>query len=689
MDRPAPPPFLRLDRANWRQGAGSRDLVEDRATGELILGRPGQFSIPPQEPFGSFGGRTRVRGIALWPDGQLLVADPTGNRILYFRNPFGDQPRPPGAPSFWPLRELWSPPVPPTAPFPEAELWEGGEGCPDPVDPSPYELQGPTDLARSPRGDLVVVDAGHRRILVFTWPELRVREIIPLTGSAPRAVAFDAGGRAYVADAQKRRIRRFDALWREEPAYGRRGGDGGLVRPEHVAVSEDGVVWVVDGGSQRVLRLDGTGLPVPDDGAAPLGAAPHGLFEADFPSPLEFRNGVLMHPREGRLRCEPLEFRGVCVDGRGRLKGTAVPLLARSQRITLPRSGLFVSQALDGERSSFAWDRVLLDVTIPPEGRILVSTLTAEESLSPEQREDRAGDWSPPLAIGPDQIPEVLVQSPPGRFLWLQVEFLGDGETSPRLERIDVHGPRRGSLRFLPPPFHEVEESARFLDRLLTYFDVVYGEIEETATAFPGLLDPYASTGEFLEWLGQWFDWRFLAAWSEDTRQEMVAQSIRFFRERGTVAGLRRMIRWHSGLQDPFPILVEHFRLRDYPLRRIVPETDLPAGRLFVGGRPLDPPASEQPHRFTVVVPSTATGTAQAREQLLRVVAAQKPAHTEAELRVIQPGLRIGCQSSVGVDAWLSDYPSEPVGRMTLGGSARLESQRMGGPRVGSSFLSD
>ncbi len=689
MGRPAPPPFLRLDRTGWRQSPGSRDLVQDHATGELVLGRPGQFAIPPQEAFGSFGGRTRVRGIALWPDGQLLVADPGGNRILYFRNPFGDEPRPPGAPAFWPLRELWRPPEPGPLPFPEANLPEEGEGPTDPVDPSPYELRGPSDLARSPRGDLVVVDAGHSRILVLTWPELRIREVITLPGSAPRAVAFDGSGRAYIADARERRIRRFDALWREDPAYGRGGGDGGLVRPEHVAVSADGVVWVVDGGAQRVVRLDPAGLPEPGGDVPRLGAPPQGLFEADFPPPLELRDGVLAHPRPGRLECEPLELRGIRVDRRGRLEGTALPLLARNQRITLPRSGLFLSQGLDGERSGFAWDRVVLDVSIPSEGRILISTLTAEEDLSPERLEERAEDWSLPLAIGPDQIPEVLVQSPPGRFLWVRMELLGDGETSPRLERIDVYGPRRSSLRFLPPPFHEVEESARFLDRLLTYFDVVYGEIEHAATAFPGRLDPYASTGEFLEWLGQWFDWRFLAAWPEDTRREMVAQSIRFFRERGTVAGLRRMVRWHSGLRDPFPILVEHFRLRDYPLRRIVPETDLPGGRLFVGGRPLDPTPSEQPHRFTVVVPSTATATDEAREQLLRILTAQKPAHTEAELRVIEPGLRIGCQSSVGVDTWLGDYPSEPVGRMTLGGSARLESQRMGGPRVGSSFLSD
>jgi len=694
MGRPAPPPFLRLDRTSWRRGPGTRDLVEDRSTGELALGRDGQFPIPPQEPFGSFGGRTRVRGIALWPDGQLVVADPGGNRVLYFRNPFGDGGRPPGAPPFWPLRELWTPTSPPASPFPEAELPEDDGASPD-----PYTLSGPTDVARSPRGDLVVVDSGHARLLVFSWPDLRVREVIGLRDAALRSVAFDDRGRAYVADAGRGRILRFDALWREDRRYGVPGDDGdgspGLVRPEHVAVSADGIVWVVDGGTQQVVRLDESGLPLHGEEGTPVGAAPAGLFDADFPAPLEFRDGSLFHPRFGRPRCEPLELRGIRVDRRGRLHGTSLPLLARSQRLVIPRNGAFLSNALDGESTAFPWDRVVLDAVIPQEGRLVVSTLTADEELSPERLEERAGDWSIPLAVGPDQLPEVLVQSPPGRFLWLRVEFLGDGDTSPRVHRIDVHGPRRSSLRFLPPPFHEVDESARFLDRLLTYFDTVYGEIEATVAAFPGHLDPYAASGEFLEWLGRWFDWRFLATWPESTRQEMVAHSIRFFRERGTVPGLRRMIQWHSGLREPFPIVVEHFRLRDYPHRRIVPEPDLPGGRLMVGGRPLDPPPGERAHRFTVIVPSTATATAEAREQLLRVLTAQKPAHTEAELRVVRPGLRIGCQSSVGVDTWLGDYPTEALGRMTLGSSARLESsphlesQRMQGLRLGSSFFSD
>jgi hypothetical protein len=86
---------------------------------------------------------------------------------------------------------------------------------------------------------------------------------------------------------------------------------------------------------------------------------------------------------------------------------------------------------------------------------------------------------------------------------------------------------------------------------------------------------------------------------------------------------------------------------------------------------------------------SPAAPTAEARDQLARVIEAQKPAHTAFDLRVVGPGLRIGCQSVVGVDTWLGDYPAEALGLLTLGGSARLDSERRGGPRVGATILSD
>lgn len=664
--------------------AGSTNLVVT-PEGTVRLGREGQHPIPPAEGFGSFGGRALVTGVEITPDGQVFLADPHGDRILHFRNPLGDGERPGQAPDHWPFRVLWRASEPPAPEHPEAMLEP--EGPPSGATVDPYRLSGPTDVARSPRGNLVVADPGHGRLVVYSWPELRVVEIVRVPEGEPRALAFDSAGRAYVADPANGRVWRYDVLWRVDPEYGGvgPGDEPSLAEPLHVAVDADGRVFVVDRGTQRVLLLDESGHPPAEAPAV----APE-LRGASFPPPLEIsEDGTLTHVQRDRPRCPRLVLRGVRVDRRGRLDGTDLPLVARRQRIVLPRSGSYRSVPLDGEASEFPWHRVVLETEVPESTRLVVSTFTDENPLEQERLEERAEEWSRPLVITAGDVPEILVQSPPGRYLWIRIDFLGDGEHTPSLRRIDVHGPRRSSLRWLPPPFHEVEESADFLDRFLSYFDTVYAETEETLQGFTRMLDPWAvPPGEFLEWLGSWFDWRFLAEWPEPTRREMIAHSVRFFRERGTVKGLRRLLRWHTGVPEPFPHVIEHFRLRGYASRRSDAGTGLPGGRLPIGGRPLDG-MDGAAHRFTVVLPSSAVPDAEARRQVARLVEAQKPAHTAFAVRSVQPGLRVGCQSSVGVDTWLAGYPGEVLDQATLGGTTRLETEHTPGPRLGAHLLSD
>src|SRR5690606_6818970 len=104
-------PFYRLDAlAGWRQSTVSESILQDPVMKQLRLGKPGDFPIPPDEPFGTFGGMTLPRGVTINADGQLLLADPGNDRILYFDNgPCGKESRPDdkeGIPA--PFRALWS-----------------------------------------------------------------------------------------------------------------------------------------------------------------------------------------------------------------------------------------------------------------------------------------------------------------------------------------------------------------------------------------------------------------------------------------------------------------------------------------------------------------------------------------------------------------------------------------------------
>jgi hypothetical protein len=68
-------------------------------------------------------------------------------------------------------------------------------------------------------------------------------------------------------------------------------------------------------------------------------------------------------------------------------------------------------------------------------------------------------------------------------------------------------------------------------------------------------------------------------------------------------------------------------------------------------------------------------------------VEVQKPAHTVFQLRFVRPGVRIGCQSTVGVDTLVGDYPSEPLGELRLGQSGRIGTPDDIQPKLGSTRL--
>jgi phage tail-like protein len=615
-------PFQRLDAHTGWPLAAHPGVLDDGAG--LVLGVAGRSPIADTEPFGSFGGRTLPRGLAISADGLILLADPEGREILVGRAGTGAPTLDLGA--LWPARALPTKDPCDVAPAPQP-----------PADP--YVLVRPTDVAFAPSGDLVIADAGAGRLLVLAFPTAALRRVVDLAGGAPSALAFDRRGRCLVADPVAATVHRFDAAWRREPGFPHRSVT--LTAPEHVAVARAGDrVVVLDRG--RLLGLDGRGR------AVPLDPVP----ELDPPPLRRTSDGALLHEDPAHPHREPLRIDGLPLTRDGRHAGTGLPVVALPRRVEVPRSGRFTTLALDGGRPGFAWDRVVLRARLPAATRLLVSTLTSDSELELDRVLDAAADWSAPLSVAADDVAELLVQSGPGRHLWLQVELFGDGTATPRIEGIDVFGPRRSTLRFLPSSFHTDRESAEFLDRFLSYFDTVFAEItaahRETAT----LLDPRAAPDEALTWLGSWFDLHFLAEWAPQVRRRMITEAVDAAGARGTVAGLKRIVQHHTGLADPMPQVIEHFRL--------------PAEPFPVGGEPLDAPQAA--HTATLVLPAAAAPDDAARARLEQLVAEHAPAHARILLRLVPAGVTVGRQATVGVDTLLGAPSSGALGEARLGG---------------------
>jgi hypothetical protein len=131
----------------------------------------------------------------------------------------------------------------------------------------------------------------------------------------------------------------------------------------------------------------------------------------------------------------------------------------------------------------------------------------------------------------------------------------------------------------------------------------------------------------------------------------MIAEAVTAARERGTVAGLKRIVQHHTGLADPMPQVIEHFRLPDRP----VP----------IAGEPLAAPPTA--HTCTLVLPAVAVPDAAARTRIERLVADHTPAHVRVELRLVPAGITVGRQSTVGVDTLLGPPSSGVLGAGRLG----------------------
>lgn len=697
MVRPAQPAFLRLDAAiGWRVAPISAGLVQDPSDGTLRLGSVGGRVSPLTEPSGSFGGLTLPTGVAVAPDGVILVADPKGRTILRYPNPAMFNPDGSAVPGFAPL---WLP----APPAPAATVADACLIPTAPEPPDPYTLIAPHALAISRDGDVVLADRGDTltaaRLIVFTWPRMVARAVLPVPDGDPADLAFDAAGRLHVADARSNRVRRFDRLYREDVGWP--GGAPDFASPRHLAFDRDGRLLVIDtdpdSGRARLSELSGRGRVsrVSADGAAGT-IAEANIWRRRFPPPVTLEDGVLFAPGEN---CIPrgAALRNVTLDKRGRLPPGGPVLMFRSPSERRVRRGTWISTALDGEAFDFAWHRIILDADIPQTTALEVATFTAGHEIEPDRiaamPETR---WSTRIVLAPESAGEVLVQSPPGRYLWLKVGLVGDGIATPTLRSVTLIAPRRSSLATLPAPFHDDPVSRDFLDRFLSYFDTVFDEIEARIDRFAAEIDPRgAPEGAFLAWLAGWFDIAFLAQWDDATRRAFVARAMDLHRSRGTVAGLRAVLRLHLNLAPPMPALIEGFRLRDFAARRMLDDSLADVG-LRIAGYPVTGAGSASggsfAHTFLVVVPEAAVrgsdgGSGDGRAALVRLVDQFRPAHTAWTLLTVEPGIRVGCQSTVGVDTLLGSTPSEPLGAMHLGQSSRLADARTTAPQLGHAVL--
>jgi phage tail-like protein len=578
----------------------------------------------------------------------------------------------------------------------------------------PGVLGAPAGLAVGDHEWLFVANAGDGRVLVFSTPDLTLRDAWSGFVSPVALACHD--GRVVIVDAGTERVVRRHVAGHGDPAFDALLASGaGLADPRAVAIDEGGTIYVGDAASGSVLRFAWSG--------AASGAA---LATGTQPRALAVRDGVLYVG--DAVSGQVLLYAATGGESLGAVSGFGGPVTA----LAVGESSLFVKAGLDAGYlaatlgGAFATTGTLVSGPLDAGEEVGWRRAAVEVEVEVEQPSDTAVtleyhlDDTPTPAVVPWQAAPALDLLLNGRrYLWLRVTLTTRRPAaSPTLRQVQAstagdsyldllpyvytHDPDRpgiseallesadpsqfapGDLGYLRAMYARTPPEGDFLVRLLALAQSELDDLDHAVAGLPGLFDPATAPASMLRWLATWLAFDLPPRFADGDRPDEVRALLLglagLYRRRGTPRGVADFVEVYSGVR---PQLFEDFQARplwvlgETPLGfgTGVPDRDLDGvlvGDGVVGATGPEDPSSfgtaafaSTAHRFSVLVP-TAGLDAAGRDLVTGVVEAEKPAHTGFHVCFVEPRMRVGVQARVGLDAVLGAEP-EP---MALGESA-------------------
>jgi len=282
--------------------------------------------------------------------------------------------------------------------------------------------------------------------------------------------------------------------------------------------------------------------------------------------------------------------------------------------------------------------------------------------------------------------------------------------------------------------FSEESQAADFTSRFLEVFDRGFRQLETRIDTMAALFDPLsapASAGkkDFLSWLASWIGVTLDRQLPLAMRRRLVKYAGRLYQCRGTLTGLRHVLDLYLGFgarrcapqpncrpcadqpqgpwsygQGPAPqLILEHYVLRRWlfvgygrlgdqavlwgqkivnrsQLRGSLGEGNAQLGVTQLNTRqdPLRDPFHEYAHKFSVFLPAWVGRLDSYRKSINRLIAAEKPAHTQHRIVYVEPRFRVGIQSMIGYDSVIGCYPQGVTLRDEKGGESCAGSTVLG-----------
>lgn len=592
------------------------------------------------------------------------------------------------------------------------DVWPtvGGEGL------APRRFRAPRGLAVLPSGALAVADTGNHRVQVFAGTTATLVQLFgaadalgrpkpgarPLEFNQPWDVAADRRGRLYIADRGNARVQcvAADGRWRGDL------GTGFLRAPVRLAAGCHRTLAVVDAGLNAVLvftpgRPLPRTLPVQEPASVAFGAAGSlfvgdqrgtvhtfaesspgsGRYEFVGSAPTGLPRAIIALalfgvPRRLALLVEAPTAEEIAIESNADSDDLSRTLWTLDPTGGRALQGVLLTEAIDSGREGHRWQRVRVQAEVPSGTTVEVESATSEEAQPGVEL-----TWVRCVTTG-ESNPDCLVQSTPGQYLWLRLRLRSNGRVAPAIHRIDVSLGQAGYLQYLPAVFQEDDESRRFLERFLAIFQSGFDDLSALVDCLGDLFDPWRARADHLPWLAGWVGLIVDPTWSEAELRSQLAGAVQGFRRRGTADGLQASIRAYADVEAR---IVEHYRLRQLlrlneaapldgsaPLwspartQRLQLGSYSQLGRFRLTSHP--EPAIEAlewaAHRFTVLFDADPYSVADTAARVARVVARDKPAHTDATICPVFPRMRVGIQARLGVDASVGDISYTVLSRL-------------------------
>jgi len=322
-------------------------------------------------------------------------------------------------------------------------------------------------------------------------------------------------------------------------------------------------------------------------------------------------------------------------------------------------------------------------------------------------------------------LDDIYVGAKPATYLWVAAQFSGDGSATPVLSQIRVQFDRDSYLDDLPVIYRDDIQCGDFLLRLLSLFESMYQDVEDEIGAMPALFDAKATPEGFLGWLAEWLGLELDENWSPGKRRRILGEIFELYAQRGTASGLRRTLKLFAGVDAVIeePILnaawwalpavpesccdscaSEAVAGWEHTQNSILGFTTMlapahPQGAVVGTSAVLDqshlitvdefgaPLFSDVAYQFSVLVYRGQVMCADVLPRVRALIEQEKPAHTTYQLCIVEPRMRVGFESRLGIDSVVGG----PSRSLSLGDAQALgEDTVLGGAvatRVGHSRL--